>query len=61
MQHKAPAERLAERAEDVRRESKSIQRRMRVLTQLAAELENAAVEVLDEANNPETVAHRAVE
>lgn len=49
MDSRSPAERLRDTADDVRREAKSIQRRMRVLTQLAAQLEADAAEVADAA------------
>lgn len=60
MQHTTPAERLAERAEDVRREAKSVMRRMRVLTQLAAEVEKEAAGLAADTAKQE-VAHRPVD
>lgn len=57
MQHTTPAERLADRADDVRREAKSVMRRMRVLTQLAAEMEKEATALADEATEKELAQH----
>lgn len=58
MEPKTPAEQLRESADDVRREAKAVQRRMRVLVQLAARVEEDAAALAD---SIEPVAQRRVE
>lgn len=57
MKHKSRAERLAEKADDARREAKAIQRRSRVLVRLTAEIADETAALAEAA---EPVAHRPV-